>query len=56
MGQISKESLRHLFRNSELIAKGKRIRKVGELCDKFGGKSKDWKKMKGWDKEGREWH
>ncbi len=38
------------------IAKGGRIDKVGELCEEWGGKKKDWKKMKGWDRSGNEWH
>ncbi len=29
--------------------KGRKIRKVNELVEKFGGKAKDWKKMKGWN-------
>ena len=42
--------------NSEIIAKGKKIRKVNELIKKFGGRAKDWSKKKGWDECGQEWH
>ena len=42
--------------NSEIIAKGSRIRKVDELVQKFGGRTKDWVKKKGRDSLGQEWH
>lgn len=41
--------------NSEIIAKGSRIRKVDELVQKFGGRAKDWVKKKGRDSSGQEW-
>jgi len=41
---------------SELMFKGRDIRKVDTLVEKFGGKTKDWKKMKGWDEHGNEFH
>ena len=45
-----------LLSTSELIAKGRNIKKVDRLVEKFGGKAKDWKKMKGWDAHGNEFH
>jgi hypothetical protein len=41
---------------SEIIATGSSINKVSTLVSKFGGKAKDWKKKKGWDASGEEWH
>ncbi|WP_019671776.1 hypothetical protein [Psychrobacter lutiphocae] len=38
------------------IAEGGRIDKVHILVEKFGGEAKNWKKMKGWDNNGREYH
>jgi len=38
------------------IAEGKNIDKIEVLKEKFGGKTKDWKKMKGWDANGKEVH
>lgn len=38
------------------IATGKNIRKVPELIKRWGGKVKDWRKMKGRDAQGKEWH
>ena len=55
-GQVSKESLKHAFRNSKKIASKRNIDKVDTLCEKFGGKPADWIKKKGWDDKGREWH
>ena len=49
-------SMKTLNSTSELIAKGKDIRKVDALCKRFGGKARDWKKKKGWDENGQEWH
>ncbi|GAB3254655.1 RHS repeat domain-containing protein [Chitinimonas naiadis] len=49
-------SLKEIASTSEVIAKGSRIRKVEQLCEKFGGKAKDWVKKKGWDSYGNEWH
>ncbi len=42
--------------SSQLIAPGNKIRKVKELCEKWGGKPKEWKKKKGWDIDGTEYH
>jgi YD repeat-containing protein len=56
VGEVTKDSLNVAFRNSETIAARSGIRKVAELCEKFGGKAKDWVKKKGWDDLGREWH
>ena len=53
---LSNEAIKEITRNSEQIAKGDKIRKVEELCEKFGGKAKDWVKKKGWDSKGNEWH
>jgi RHS repeat-associated protein len=41
---------------AELIAKGRDIDKVDDLVRLFGGKARDWKKMKGVDEVGAEWH
>jgi hypothetical protein len=38
------------------IATGKNIRKLQELIKRWGGRGKDWRKMKGKDAQGREWH
>ena len=38
------------------IATGKNIKKLKNLIDKWGGKGRDWRKMKGTDAQGREWH
>jgi hypothetical protein len=35
---------------------GVKIKKVDELCRIFGGRKKDWKKKKGWDRSGNEWY
>ena len=45
-----------IAQSSEIIAKSSRIRKVEELCEKFGGKARDWVKKKGWDSNKQEWH
>jgi len=42
--------------NINKIAQGANIRKLEQLIEKWGGRGKDWKKMKGWDKNGQEWH
>lgn len=47
---------KRMLSSSEIIAKGRNIRKVEELVEKFGGKAKDWLKKKGWDEAGKEWH
>ncbi|WP_163832155.1 hypothetical protein [Spartinivicinus ruber] len=44
LGQVSRQSLTTAFKNSRKIADDNNLRKVRELCDKFGGKPKDWKK------------
>ncbi len=41
---------------SEIIARGRKIKKVNELIKKFGGGVRDWVKKKGWDECGQEWH
>jgi RHS repeat-associated protein len=56
VGDVTEESLKFAFKNSESIAARNNIRKVEELCERFGGKAKDWVKKKGWDDKGREWH
>lgn len=38
------------------IAKGYNIDKVDVLVKKFGGQARDWKKMKGWGNDGKEYH
>ena len=53
---MTKDSLKHAFKNSELITPGRKIRKIKKICRKLGGKPKDWKKIKGIDDKGREWH
>lgn len=55
-GFVSEKSLAVAFRNSQVIAARNNIRKVAQLCEKFGGKAKDWVKKKGWDDRGQEWH
>ena len=45
-----------MLSRAETIAEGDRIDKVDELVEKFGGRRKDWKKKKGWDSSGQEWH
>lgn len=45
-----------LLSTSELMFKGRRIKKVDRLVGLFGGKKRDWKKMKGWDDIGDEYH
>ena len=47
---------RKMLATAETIAEGPQIRKVDELVEKFGGKRKHWKKKKGWDEHGDEWH
>lgn len=53
---LTKEMVAQAVKNSEVIASGNKIRKVNELCDKFGGRPKQWKKKKCWDDKGNEWH
>jgi len=38
------------------MAEGNGIRKVDTLIELWGGRRKGWKKKKGWDAGGREWH
>ena len=45
-----------MLSESEVIASGSAIRKIGDLVDKFGGTKKGWTKKKGWDDCGQEWH
>ena len=52
----SASSMKSLNSNAEVMARGRDIRKVDDLCEKFGGRPKDWKKKKGWDEQGQEWH
>lgn len=47
---------RELSRTAETFAQGNKIRKVKQLCEKWGGRPKDWKKRKGWDSYGDEYH
>ncbi len=42
--------------NIKRIASGKNIRKLQEIVRKWGGRGKDWRKMKGFDKHGKELH
>lgn len=48
--------IKQASQNATEIAKGGNIDKVDELVAKFGGDRNSWKKMKGTDKQGREWH
>ncbi|MCU7863842.1 MAG: hypothetical protein KZQ92_07675, partial [Candidatus Thiodiazotropha sp. (ex Lucinoma borealis)] len=48
--------MREAARTAITIARGKQINKVKQLCNKWGGKSGDWKKKKGWDQYGDEYH
>lgn len=41
---------------TKVIAQGRNIREVENLVREFGGDIKGWKKMKGWDEYGQEWH
>ncbi len=54
--ELSQNERKVISTNSEIIAKGSRIRKVDELVQKFGGRAKDWVKKKGRDSSGQEWH
>ena len=45
-----------MLSESEVIAQGSNIREVKGLVQKYGGDIKGWKKMKGWDEYGQEWH
>jgi hypothetical protein len=54
--ELTKQGVAQAVKNSETIAQGNKIRKIEELCEKFGGKPKQWKKKKGWDEKGNEWH
>ncbi len=53
---VCKTFTKSMLSNSQLIAKGSEIRKINELVAKFGGTRKGWKKKKGWDSCGNEWH
>ena len=48
--------MREAARTAQTIAQGRKIRKVKKLCEKWGGRPKDWKKQKGWDPYGNEYH
>ena len=41
---------------AEVIAKGRKIRKVDELVRQYGGRARNWKKKKTWDASGNEIH
>ena len=41
---------------SQVIARGKKIRKIDVLLARFGGTRKNWVKKKGRDAQGQEWH
>jgi RHS repeat-associated protein len=45
-----------MLSEAEIIAQGRNIREVQNLVKQFGGDVKGWKKMKGWDANGQEWH
>ena len=40
----------------KVIFYGKNIRKWQKLVQKWGGRAKDWRKKKGFDEAGKEWH
>ena len=48
--------MREVGRTAQTFAQGRKIRKVDQLCEKWGGKPKEWKKRKGWDPYGNEYH
>jgi hypothetical protein len=45
-----------MLSESDVIAQGYNIRDVQRLVHTYGGNPKGWKKMKGWDENGQEWH
>ena len=47
---------KEMISNSQVIARGRDIRKIDDLVAKFGGARKGWVKRKGWDATGQEWH
>jgi len=47
---------RKMLSESEIIAQGYNIREVDDLVRIYGGNPNGWKKMKGWDEYGQEWH
>ncbi len=47
---------RYMASQAERIASWNNIDKIKELVRKFGGKAKDWRKMKTKDEGGQEWH
>jgi RHS repeat-associated protein len=47
---------RQMLSKSKIIAEGPRIDKVDKLVERFGGIPGNWKKKKGTDSNGREWH
>ncbi len=45
-----------MLSRSQVIARGKNIRKIDDLVSRFGGSRKNWVKKKGRDAHGQEWH
>jgi hypothetical protein len=45
-----------MLSRSQVIARGKNIRKIDDLVARFGGTRKGWVKKKGQDAHGQEWH
>jgi hypothetical protein len=45
-----------MFSQAQVIAKGRRIGDVNRLIREYGGTRQGWRKMKGWDETGQEWH
>ena len=48
--------MREAGRTAQTFAQGNKIRKIKQLCEKWGGKPSEWKKRKGWDPYGNEYH
>jgi uncharacterized protein RhaS with RHS repeats len=44
------------LKDIQRIATSKNIDKLLKLAEKWGGRLKDWRKMKGKDERGQEWH
>jgi RHS repeat-associated protein len=47
---------RQMLAGALRIATGRDIDEVDRLVKDYGGTAKGWRKMKGWDAQGREWH
>jgi len=47
---------RHIASEVRVIARGKGIKKIKELLRRFGGTKDGWRKMKGVDEFGQDWH